>query len=372
MSFEHERTSGEQDSSLYQITDSLLEAVRFAPSGIPETFGATPLNHAAAYDQQYSLRLSLEQLLVDDISEDVPQEIVEYMRDIFVSRFVSRGTANQENYLSSLKTKEELEDYYLLEDMITRAELGHATPSELLVVRQLLGIRSVELACLTHPYGKKIKQLLEPMRQAVRENVELLGGKYYEDPEVRYRVKGFVGEQHDYSKGLLMTRKRTIGKMPDGTTIRERSSFVLRLDDESVISKETIAEIVNAVKKLNRKSTAWQDEIVLVGKLNEIIEQLLGSDAFTLAIPISTTIYAFNLETAKLVKARANEERIARNNELKQDIEAHYPSLLEAIKAARQERAASKRPTKDIDGMLYVGREGEEDDDDSVLKSRPN
>lgn len=366
MSFEHERTMEAQDSSSYQISDSFLEAIRTAPSGEPETFGATPLNHAAAYEQQYSLRVTLAELLEDDFPEGIPDAIVEYMKDTFASRFIGRGTANQENYLSSLRSREELDDDPFLQDMVTRAELGHASPSELLVVQQLLGIRSVELACLTHPYGKKI-ELLEPMRYAVGENIKMLGGEHFENPEARYRVKGFAGEWGDYSQGVLMTRKRIIGTMPDGTIICERSSFVLRLDDESVVSKSTLEAITTAVAKLDGKTNDWQHEAVIAGNLDDITTELLGNNVFSHAIPVSTTVYAYNLETGQLVKEKAAKERAIRSEAEKLHFESRYPSILEAIKAAREERALSKRTVKDIDGMLYVGHEDEDFSSDSAL-----
>lgn len=354
MSLEHERSSEVQDSSLYQITDSLLETVSAAPAGRPETYGATPLNHAAAYKQQLSLRNNLAELLEDDIPEGVPDAIIEYMKDTFVSRFIRRGTANHENYLSALRTREEISDDPFIQAMVERAELGHASPSELLVVQQLMGIRSVELACLTHPYGKKI-ELLEPMRESVRENIELLGGEFYEDPEARYRVKGFAGEFGDYSQGVLMTRKRIIGNMPDGTIVCERSSFVLRLDDESAVSQESVAAITAAVAKLGPMSTDWQNEAVVAGNLDEITNHLLGNNIFAQAIPVSTTIYAYNLETAQQIKDREQHEKALRREEDQRIIETNYPSLLEAIQSARLEREMGNRAVKDIDGMLYVG-----------------
>ncbi|MGV9001862.1 MAG: hypothetical protein ACOH18_02810 [Candidatus Saccharimonadaceae bacterium] len=359
MSPDYERSKEELPTSLHIVTDALLETVRNAPRGLPETYGATPLNHAAAYDQQYTLRIKLQELLEENIPSDVPAEIAAYMIDTFVSRFISRGAANQENYLSSLKSPEELGDNERLQDMITRAELGLASPSELLVVRQLLGIRSVELACLTHPYGKNIEQL-EPMRQAVRDNVLLLGGEYYDEPEERYRVKGFVNDENGYTKGLLMTRKRTVGIMPDGTIIRERSSFVLRLDDNSVVSNLTIAAIIKTVNQLDRKSNDWQDELVAAGHLDEICEGLLSSDKFSMAIPVSTTIYAFNPETAQLVKERAAEDREKRKEDI--NLKRDYPLLFEAQSAALLKRDLGNRAVKDIDGMLYVGLEEPDDD----------
>lgn len=236
----------EKSQPQFETLAEQLEAARFAPAGTPETTGATPLNHQAAYPRQRFILSELQQMLDENEPGNIPAEVVEYIKNTFEARFNGRSIANYENYFSALHNREEFADDVLLQEAIDRAEVGHATPAELMIIRNVLGIRSIELACLTHPYGSRLRPHLNTMRSHVKKNVELLGGEYFEEPETRYRVKACVGEfgvQGDCSKGLLMTRKRTLGVMPDGTVIRERSSFVLRTDDTSVIPAEVVAQL---------------------------------------------------------------------------------------------------------------------------------
>jgi len=286
---------------------AFLNKANQLPHGEPITYGATPLDRVTTLNQQLSLAVDLQELTYRDIPDDVPMEIIDYVHTTFATRFHSRAEANEENYMTALNS----ESVFSLEvlEMFRRGELGQATPSELLLTRELRGIRSVELACLTHPYGKRItdtpyeKNMLTEMREVVQEHVELLGGVYYDEPETRYRVKEIVGYEkgeEKLDKAVLMTRKRTIGEMPDGTIIRERSSFVLRLDDGSPFTKEDI-EFLNSI---DISEDGWQDALVKAGKLDEVAKVLLLNDEFSLAIPISTTIYAYNSETAEAIEAR--------------------------------------------------------------------
>jgi hypothetical protein len=280
------------------LISDLLEQSSLLPSGEPFTYGATPLDRMTTLQQQLELALSLQELTYRDIPEDVPIEIIDYVHTTFATRFHGRGEANEENYMTSLQSSEDFGDEE--QAMFRRAELGKASPSELLVTRNLKGIRSVELACLTHPYGKRIDPLLNEMRESVRQHVELLHGTYIENPDTRYRVKevvGYVKGEEKLDKGVLMTRKRTIGEMPDGTVIRERSSFVLRLDGQSPLTETELSRL----NDVNLSKPHWQDELVTTANLDTVASMLLEMDEYSLAIPVSTTIYAFNAETTEAV-----------------------------------------------------------------------
>ena len=346
----------EKSQPQFETLADQLEAARLAPAGTPETTGATPLNHQAAYPQQRFILSELQQMLDANEAENIPAEVVEYIKNTFEARFNGRSVANYENYFSALHSREEFADDGLLQEAIDRAEVGQATPAELMIIRSVLGIRSVELACLTHPYGTRLRPHLETMRNHVMKNVELMGGEYFQEPETRYRVKACVGEfgvQGDCSKGLLMTRKRTLGVLPDGTVIRERSSFVLRTDDPSIIPAEVIAQL----NQLDMQAPDWQDKAVEVGQLDKIVQALLEDDLFDLAIPISTTIYAYNQEMTTLIEERDEQLRQERRNELEDELQTSYPHLHAALQEARQKRAHPDLPhATDIDGMLYVNR----------------
>jgi hypothetical protein len=313
------------------------------PCGEPMTYGATPLDRMTTLQQQLELAINLQELTYRDIPDDVPLEIIDYVHSTFVSRFHSRGEANEENYMTSLSKGEEYDQD--VQAMFERGEHGKASASELLLTRYLRGIRSVELACLTHPYGKRIDPLLAEMRSTVQQHAELLGGVYFDEPETRYRVKeilSFDNGEKRFDKGLLMTRKRTLGYMPDGTVIRERSSFVLRLDNQSPFTEAEIEALSNV--DLSRPD--WQDELVKVGNLNNVVAMLLEMDEYSLAIPISTTIYAYNLETARVIEERNAKELARRRAKFARE----HPFLSAAMKLELNNKVTEER-----NGMYYVG-----------------
>ena len=335
-----------RSSTDFNDFSAFLDKVHELPHGEPFTYGATPLDRSTTLQQQLELAISLQEQTYRDIPEDVPMEIIDFVHTTFVARFHNRGEANEENYTTALNDDVSYSPEML--QVIKRGELGTATPSELLLIQWLKGIRSVELACLTHPYGKRVEDVLPEMRDAVQQHVELSGGTYLETPEVRYRVKEVVGYpkgEEQFDKGLLMTRKRTLGSMPDGTIIRERSSFVVRLDDKTIFTDEDR----NALSAVDMSQPDWQDELVKTAHLDEIVPMLLEMDQYSLAIPISTTIYAFNTETAELVERRETEKLRKRRSEFAEQ----HPVLA----AAMEHGPDSLFALADKHGMYYKGPE---------------
>lgn len=313
--------------------------------GTPLTWGATPLDRMNTLQQQLELVVTLQELTYRDIPDDVDMEMVNYVHTTFTSRFHGRAEANEENYMTALNASDDQFSPKVL-NMFKRGEQGHASPAELLLTRQLKGIRSVELACLTHPYGKRIDELLEEMRETVRSQVESMGGSYYDEPETRYRVKEIIGYEKGkevFDKGVLMTRKRTLGIMPDKTVIRERSSFVLRLDE---VMPLTSAER-DALENVDLSQPDWQDKLVEAGGLDEVADLLLKINQYSLAIPIATTIYAYNPKTARLVEER----KAAQLADRKALFTETYPILAAAM--CGQENKL--RVNEFRDGMFYSG-----------------
>lgn len=316
----------------------VFERAKLIPKGTPLTFGATPLGYIRMIDQQRDVLDVLRERVYRQVPGEISPDIATFVQNTFESRFNSRGMANHDNYESSLVKRDLYSDNPFIVEMIDRAEEGVASPVELLVVRSLLGIRSVELACLTHPYGKNIEDL-EIMRDVTRDSVELLGGTYHENPETRFRVKGVVREGETSSGngsgrivGVLMTRKRTLGTLPRGTTIRERTSFVLRLDDPRVVSEEQL----ESIRGIDVGYGDWTDEILKAGNLSEVATKLMEDDIYSLAVPISSTIYAFNLGTAEKIAAKQAEQKEAIRKESQRELE-NYPAIQKAmLMAARR------------------------------------
>jgi hypothetical protein len=131
--------------------------------------------------------------------------------------------------------------------------------------------------------------------------------------------------------------------MPDGTIIRERSSFVLRLDDAMPITDEER----EALGSVDLKSKDWQDELVKVGKLDILADTLMKMNEYSLAIPIATTIYAYNPNTAQLIKER-DARKLA---EEKAQFAKEYP----IIAAAMNSDEKSLRVAEFRGDMFYFG-----------------
>ncbi len=289
----------------YSLDSDLLVLSEIAPKGEDLTFGATPLDRPLTMGSQKRIRLELHKLLLS-IPDGTPLSIASYIRDTFDIRFSNRAKANDENFMTALRYDALPVLDLRLSAIVERARLGAASPAELLLVRDLLGIRSIELACLTHPYGEH-EESLAAMHKAVSYAVDLLGGKLDDSSEPRFRVKeavsdeGLALEEGDLSipAGLLMTRKKTLATLPDGTIVRERSSFVLRTDKDSRFYKEFGEEGVAMMRMIQMEEGLVQEK--LLEPYKEFIEELSTSKKKKNAISMSSTIYAYNPTTAREV-----------------------------------------------------------------------
>lgn len=344
--------------------DVLIDLAACNAKGKPDTFGATPLNQSSTIHQQADLMHELS-VYAEYAPEDVPKEVAEFVRQTFRDRFVARGVANDENFHTSLLSKRYYADNNNALRLIDRAEEGSASPAELLLVRQLLGIRSVELACLTHTYGRRLKEgLLDQMRSTVMSGVLLMGGEYHKDTNPVLRIKDVIlnnvdkddmpkvytmsnkerigiAEQFGGIAGILITRKRHLGTMSDGTVIKERSSLILRADEQGMVTK-------NDLERLTQCATdGWEDSALQDTQLDKLVLELMDMNEFSYAIPISTTIYAHNEETAKMVSAKQ-----AENTQIPYDPEQLRAPVL--AKAAR-DTWSHNREMQDINGMAFFG-----------------
>jgi hypothetical protein len=278
--------------------------VQAIPAGEVDTYGATPLDRLLTLEQQSMAKNNFLELTYL-VPENVPIEIASRVHDSFGKRFDGRAEANDENFVTSLMYERQDEIDPVLRDMVEKAKRGHASP--------VMGVRSVELACLTHPYGTKI-ELLEDMRAAVELSILAIGGDVRQFTQPRYAVKESIGdtpEEYDSRLGLLMTRKRVIGTLSDGTEIRERSSFILRTDALSFLPDAVRAELY----AVSVDDTDWRQGAGSSKAVIAYLEELLGGNHFAYAIPISTTAYAFNLKTAEQVSKHMIDTEAERQRE---------------------------------------------------------
>lgn len=254
------------------------------------TFGATPFVFRPEQIKVYNA-------LLDRIDQsapgDTPQEIKNYVCLHFMSRFHRRQDTNSQSYQRRLvqDLSQLTPEMMALHD---KAYVGTSNPDDILTVSTRLGMPSVELGRVTHPYGEHLEDLGE-LRLATEVAIKAHGGYVFdpheyesyelEDADIGNYDKGTMG------LGFLMIRKRLVGILPDGTEITERSSFIVRIDEASEFDQELAAKM-RKVHFLENKY--WKEDLLDAGDLLRVVPPLLDNDRFKTAIPLSSTIYANN------------------------------------------------------------------------------
>lgn len=289
------------ESAEFDQSPEFFEKLAAIPRGEPLTWGATPLN--PYYDGVLLQQAEVSRVLTrhaQDAPKDIPPHIAEYAANIFISRFRGREGANYDNYQFALK-KEVFDEAASpqLTEIHDRALRGHANPAELILLRDQAEMGSVELGCVSHSYGgEHIHDYLRVMRDAIDDTIDLYGGEHLQ--ATRYRVKSFnFTDDHRLGDALTMTRKRDLGVLPDGTKIRERSSFIVRLDAASGFNQD-LAAAMRQVSLLD--DTVWPEGLMRAGQLDKVVPPLLAANNFTTIIPLATTVYAYNKETVAQVE----------------------------------------------------------------------
>jgi hypothetical protein len=275
--------------------------------GEPLTWGSTPLVLSPdVVLQQNGVKSLIAELFEDgNIPSYVSKNLAEYIDVLNMSRTYNREDHNRNSFAYRGKTDLDGIPLKVLE-VLDRAVKGFASPAELMLIAQILEIPTIELASLTHPYGGERIEMLKPMRAAVDQAIELLGGRTIKDKAPTYEVKG-SDNPHDPSsmEGIHMTRKRIVGVLPDGTEIMERSSFVILVDN----LPEEVAQKIRSISY----GENWAQEVLRAEDLNILIPMLLDEDVYDTAIPISTTVVAINPELERRLLSK--EAMRARNRQ---------------------------------------------------------
>lgn len=259
--------------------------------GEPLTWGATPLVTSNDVTiQQNAVKRELELLFdQENIPSFVTPSLADYIYVLNMSRTANRESRNQDSF--AYREKTDL-DGFPLEGLsiLNRALSGHASPAELLCIQKPLGVPSIELASLTHPYAQRI-ELLKEMRHAVYHATILLGGEIVRSIVPIYEVKGCDNPHNpELMQGVHMTRKTMLGRLEDGTEIIERSSFVVMVD-------QLPADRANAIRTLPFENNEnWSTQANSACNLSKLAPLFLDNDEYEKAIPVSTTIVAINSE----------------------------------------------------------------------------
>lgn len=326
-----------------------LEKITTIRRGEPMTWGPTPLN--PFYDkvllQQSKVQDTLHALTTEDVPESTPDHIASYVSGVFLSRFHGRSMANYDNYMTALSIDRlEYANDPSVQDIFDRSLKGQASPAELLYVRSQGALRSVELGCVSHPYGKHIEHLYT-MRDVVNESAAMFGGRPVDGE--KFSVKSFdvtiEGLHSGVSLGdaFMMTRKRDIAVLPDDTHIRERSSFIVRTDPLSHFDQRLSAAMHRVPIHGN---DSWAQQVCQAGHLEEVIPAFLESDDYLTAIPLSTTVYAYN----GAVEERIKHDQRANRSSLLEQHKDEYPEIARVLAMSRAHLGA-----KATDSMVYIG-----------------
>lgn len=288
-------------------TQILIDIKRISTNnrGEPLTWGSTPL--VASSDvkiQQQAAKSKIGELFEDDnIPNYVSQNLAEYIDVLNMSRTVKRETLNQDSFV--YREKIDLDGIPLEAlEVFNRAVKGFASPAELLFIQKLMGVPSIELASLTHPYGQRIEMLKE-MRPAVNEAIVMMGGTLVRGVPPTFEVIASDNPHNPAAiEGIHMTRKTLFGHVDD-TEIVERSSFVILLDQ---LPPER-ARAVRALPFENNK--LWAEQVGQACGFAELAPLLLDNDEYDKAIPVSTTVVAKNAALGeRLLSEEAKRSRI--------------------------------------------------------------
>ncbi|MFI5212486.1 MAG: hypothetical protein ACHQTE_00815 [Candidatus Saccharimonadales bacterium] len=295
-------------------------------------WGATPLvtvGRPQTARMQARVFNELCRRTINSAPPDVSHLLQQYVLNSIMNRFHERALRNHESYFERLKQDDEdVKPEY--SEMFERAKAGLATPEELLIVRDIYGMRSIELARLTHPYGQRIDQL-ERMRSAVAHGIERSAGIVYtsdEDMDVKYKLRTLSRDadapEEILQEGFLMTRRRKFGLHGDDTFIHERSSFIVRTDAASGLNPDLISEMRHV--NLSDEDT-WMQDLSVAGKLDQVIPPLLASNNFKSIIPVSTTIYAYNKATGEEIERQKQERHANMPKAAYPELEKHIADL---------------------------------------------
>lgn len=298
--------------------DDVALAARELPHGTPDTSGATPLDYSKTSQRQLDLFMTFLDEFDAYLSDLVPSSVREHAINHFCSTFHARSMANMENFQKALRSHEDYLDEPVTHEMMQRAMIGDATPAEIMLVRQILGISSVELSCATFA-GKDRIPLLRTMNEHVQASVEFLQGMYFDEPQdesfrVKDRILGNDLGHEQFAQGIRMTRKRTLGIMEDGTIIRERVTFILRTDKKSQLVESGLLSSagIAAMAKLDQSNSEYGKLAARISGLDEAAKVFLGDCSSDGILLVSSEIYAYNKATKlQVVKKMEDEEAVA-------------------------------------------------------------
>ena len=315
---------------------------------LPETWAGSPLNPQD--DEVKPLQARVYDILdarAATACQDPALHLSEQLKDVVdvcaTQNFYRESTRNYESYCNTPKPAIVHADY---KEAFEKARFGMATPGEFLDIRADISMPSVEVAKLSH-IGGILLEYLPVMRDATEEAIIERGGILTNNSvdTTRLFVVGtnsimFNGDpSHKKTLGVIMKRKRTIGSLPDGTIIKERSRFILRTDDESPLDDKLIRAIRqvkieqkdgpgNTYRWLNDQFMGYIDGFEsavrqAVAELEASLQDPTSENSYDTIIPLNTTAYAYN----EAAERRNTSEKLQRARQRRAATRAHLNKL---------------------------------------------
>lgn len=234
----------------------------------------------------------------------VPDGVAAMMQSDYDINEERRSIKNFDAYMTWLNTHQPTSQE--IQQSLAYMERGKALVDELVDIGLQTNIESVELAKVTHPYGRRLEHVY-PMREDVMRATENHGGVVYPSitpyrsihihPFTSYHTgsAGMVGEL----QGFIASYKRDIGHIAtDDPSVQlrivERQIAGFRVDEASGFPQEKIQHLLDSRADIHNEHSEAFDRHMRESGVRGFIEKAIQTDSLdAYVIPQSTTIFAY-------------------------------------------------------------------------------
>jgi len=290
----------------------------------PETWAAStidtsPEGRSRLFEQSKMLRERTERA-IDTLG--LSRHLGHYLFLTVEQRIAHENHLNYSSYENRLNEAQSADDLTLeYIGAFQRAKDSTASPDDLLIVREVNMMESVELGKLSHIGGEGIEHV-KAMEGAVYSAIDHRSGIIVANPEESFNLitnDALMLGSSDGIQAITVNRKRCIGYLPCGTRIVEKSQFILRTDADSTLDPD----IIDKVRRIKiEDGETWRDQILRIRGFEDVVASVFNDatqqdstvksprSRFSAIIPVSTTVYAYNKEIHDGTKTREHRRRV--------------------------------------------------------------
>lgn len=289
----------------------------------PETWAAStidtsPEGRSRLFEQSIMLRERTERAIE---TLGLSRHMGNYLFLTVEQRIAHENHLNYSSYQNRLNETQASDDLTLeYIGAFQRANQSTASPDDLLTVREVNMMESVELGKLSHIGGEGI-EYLRAMEGSIYSAIDRRAGLIVANPEESFNLitnDALMLESRAGIQAITANRKRCIGHLPCGTRIVEKSQFILRTDEESTFDP-AIVDKIHRIKIEDGET--WRDQILRIRGFEDALAQAFNDaiqgnanetpkNRFSAIIPVSTTVYAYNKEIHDGTKTREHRHRV--------------------------------------------------------------